>query len=52
MKFERSQVHKKKLSSQIKISVSALLALIFLFFWVSWTGGTPVNLGKTLIIPK
>lgn len=52
MNFERSQVHQKKLSAQIKIGTSALLALIFVFFWISWTGGTPVNLEKTLVIPK
>lgn len=52
MNYQRSQIHKKKLSSQIKISIALFIALIFTIFWISWTGGTPVNITKTLVIPK
>jgi len=52
MNYQRSQVHQKKLSSQIKISIALFIALIFTIFWISWTGGTPVNITKTLVIPK
>jgi len=52
MNYERSQIHQKKLSSQIKIGIGGVLTLLFISFWVSWTGGTPVNIDKALVIPK
>ena len=52
MNYERSQIHQKKLSTQIKISIGVSLWILFLYFWISWTGNTPVKLEKTLIIPK
>jgi len=52
MNYQRSQIHQKKLSSQIKIGIALSVALIFAVFWISWTGGTPVNITKTLVIPK
>jgi cell division protein YceG involved in septum cleavage len=52
MNYQRAQIHQKKLSSQIKIGIVLFIAVVFAIFWVSWTGGTPVNITKTLVIPK
>lgn len=52
MNYQRAQIHQKKLSSQIKIGIALLVTLVFMIFWVSWTGGVPVNINKTLVIPK
>ncbi len=52
MNYQRTQIHQKKLSSQIKIGIALFVAIVFAIFWVSWTGGTPVNINKTLVIPK
>jgi len=52
MNYQRTQIHQKKLSTQVKAILAGILLLIFGFFWISWTGGTPVNLEKTVVIPK
>jgi cell division protein YceG involved in septum cleavage len=52
MNYQRAQIHQKKLSAQIKASIGLGIVVIFGFFWISWTGWTPVNLEKTLVIPK
>lgn len=52
MNYQRSQIHQKKLSTQIKLGITAIALLVFFFLWISWAGWTPVNLGKTIVIPK
>lgn len=52
MNHQRSQVREKKLSSQIKIILGITVWVVVLFFWISWTGWTPVNIDKILIVPK
>jgi UPF0755 protein len=52
MNYQRAQIHQKKLSTQVKVTLGGILLLVFGFFWISWTGWTPVNLEKTLVIPK
>lgn len=52
MNYQRSQIHEKKLSSQIKIGIAGAIGILFLFFWISWTGATPINVDKALTIPK
>lgn len=36
MKYQRSQIHEKKLSSQIKIGASILAILVLIILWISW----------------
>lgn len=52
MNYQRSQIHQKKLSTQIKIGIGVAIALLFVYFWISWAGGSPLNLGKSLVVPK
>lgn len=52
MNYQRSQIHEKKLSSYLKIGISVVSLLVLFFLWISWTGNTPINIDKTLKIPK
>lgn len=52
MNYQRSQVHQKKLSTQIKLGGVLVALVLFFFLWVSWAGGAPVNIGKSVKIPK
>jgi hypothetical protein len=52
MNYKRSQIPEKKLSSQIKLGALSAFLILFFYFWLSWTGGIPVNLEKVLVIPK
>ncbi len=52
MNYQRSQIHAKKLSSYIKIGGGIVGFFILFFMWISWTGSTPINIEKTLKIPK
>ncbi len=52
MNYKRAQIHQKKLSTYLKIIAPAAIVVIWFFMWIGWTGDTPVNVEKTLTIPR
>lgn len=52
MNYQRSQIHEKKLSSYLKIGAAVATLLVLFFLWISWTGSTPINVDRSLKIPK
>ncbi len=52
MNYQRSQIHEKKLSSYLKIGAGVAALVILFFLWISWAGSTPVNVDRTVKIPK
>lgn len=52
MNYQRAQIHQKKLSTYLKILAPVAIFFLWFVMWISWTGDTPVNVEKTLTIPR